>query len=121
MRHALRKKSDRSAASQQIAGELECLLIFRDVLAGVDSAIERQRVNRSQEERDHWHPKKRRLRKKRNTPRKRDEDQRRIDQTVRMIENKDDALSARHNGGVDRLDAAKKEAKRDAEYRDRKS
>ena len=46
---------------------------------------------------------------------KRDKDERRIDQSIRMIENEDDTVPTRNDIGIHRLDAPEEESERDPE------
>ena len=115
VRNAFGEKGDRTAFLQAFAAKLECLLILRHVLAGVDPAVKRQCLDRLQQKRDDRHSEQRRFGEKRDFSRQGDENQSRVDQAVRMIHNKDDAGPSRNDVGIDGFDPAKKNGRCDPE------
>src|SRR5919205_2118505 len=86
MRNAFRADADRAAACEKLSRGDKRFLVLSNVFTFVLPPIDRQRIEFVNEVTDDGHAKQRRLGEKRNLPRRKTQQEHRIDERVRMIE-----------------------------------
>jgi hypothetical protein len=114
VRDAFGEERDGAAAPEQAAARLEGAPVLREVGRGVGAAVERQRLDRAQQRADGGQVEERGLGEKRDAARQRGEDERRVNEAVRVVEDEDERAFGRRQPRAARLDAAEEEAQGDA-------
>ena len=116
MRDAFGADGDGAAAFEQGARAVEGLSVARGVRALVLSAIDGDGVERAHERADDGHPKQRLFGEERDAARRVAEDEDRIDERVRVVQDEDARAPARHTLRAAHLYAPEEDAQRESQH-----
>jgi hypothetical protein len=117
VRNALGTDGDGAAAPEERGRALEGLVVARTGVARlVLLAVDGNRVERADEEADDGHAEERRLGEEGDAARREAEEEGRVYEPVRMVEDEQARALARHAASPDHLDAAEEDAQREVEH-----